>query len=310
MTWVGDHPRCRAYDPEHHQPRDVVHPAVVGDLAEGVRQAARVGRVGVEIGEPLRHLLPRPQRVVAAVAVALVPVGVPDVVAPADHLPHEPLDARDRRGTTAVRRLRPLDHLERVEQAEVHRRADQAVRHRRVALEDRVLVRAELGQPVLDEVVERRQRLARVAAKRRGPSRPMNSTPSSPTGRGRAAPASSISSSVGHHGSVTPSVRSLRGGSRLSWSKFHCPRGRHRPRQHAVAAPRVAVEVLHQQALPAPAVGPGAKSSRVVANPRGGSTVHAEPPDELEGGVGRRVARPRRRRGDASTTSAYVSVCT
>ena len=78
-------------------------------LAESEARLAQAARLGVELGEPRRQPLGRPQPVLPAVGVALVPVGVPDVVAPPDDLPHEALDAGDRRTPGAVGGLGALD---------------------------------------------------------------------------------------------------------------------------------------------------------------------------------------------------------
>src|SRR5690349_22772245 len=44
----------RSIGTQHHEPWDVVHPAVRRDLVERVAEAARVGRVGIQLGEPDR----------------------------------------------------------------------------------------------------------------------------------------------------------------------------------------------------------------------------------------------------------------
>ena len=161
---------------EDHQPRDVVHPPVLRDLVQGVRETAGVGGGAVELGEPLRHVLVRTQLVAPPVVLREVPVEVPHVVAPAHHLAHEALHRGDRRLTREVRRLGPAYDLERVEQAEVHRRRDQRVRHPRVALEHRVLVGTEARQPSVTKSSSAASASSRVAGNSRGPSWPMNET--------------------------------------------------------------------------------------------------------------------------------------
>ena len=145
---------------EHHEPRDVVHPAALAQVAQHRRQA--VGRhllVGVERAEPLRDVGVRGQGVAVAVVVGEVPVERPDVLPPADHLADVALDAVQRRATLPVRPLGGVHRLEGVQQPEVHRRRERAVRHPRVGAEHGVLGRAEVGQAVLDEVLEAGERL-------------------------------------------------------------------------------------------------------------------------------------------------------
>ena len=137
-----------------------MHPAVIAQIAQRRGQTVRVHRVGVEVGEPLRQPGRGLQGVAPSVALALVPVQVPHVVAPADHLADEAFHRGQRRRAVAVGLLGPVGDLERVEQAEVHRGRQQRVRHPRIGRQHRVLVRAERGQPVLDELLQRRLGLA------------------------------------------------------------------------------------------------------------------------------------------------------
>ena len=145
--------------PQHHQPRDVVGPALVAHLPQHAAQAAGRHCVGVEVPEPVRHPLVGIEGVAPAVGRTLVPVGVPHVVAPPDQLPHEALDGLQGR-QPVVQRLFGRPHaLHRVEQPEVQRRRQQAVAHRGVAGEHRILVGPEGCQPVSHEVVEQLQGL-------------------------------------------------------------------------------------------------------------------------------------------------------
>ena len=156
----GVPPALQGVVAEDHQARDVVHPAPLPQVAQHRRQA--VGRdllVGVERAEPLRHVGVGGQEVAVPVVLGEVPVERPDVLPPADHLADVALDAVQRRPTLAVRLLGGVHGFERVEQAEVHRRRQGAVRHPRVGPQHRVLSGAEVGEPVLDEVLEPGQRL-------------------------------------------------------------------------------------------------------------------------------------------------------
>ena len=166
----------------------------------------------------------------AAVVVALVPVEVPDVVAPA----RSPAARTPRRSRSARRRCgTPLlgagDDLERVEQPEVHRGAEisECAIHgspSRIG----VLVGAErLGSRWSTKSVQRGQRLAPrdgeaarpVAADERDPV-----AVATPTGRGPRGPRRRCRPRSATTARSTPRVVApLGGGSRLSWSKFHEP---------------------------------------------------------------------------------------
>ncbi len=90
-----------------------------------------------------------------AVVVAEPPVEVPDVVAPAGDLADEALDAGERCGLGAVRFEGGVDRLTRIEHPEVHRHAEERVRHRPVVRQRGVLERTEVAEAHRDEVVER-----------------------------------------------------------------------------------------------------------------------------------------------------------
>ena len=123
-----------------------------------------------------------------------------------------------------------------------------------------------------------------------------------------------MSSSAGHHGSVTPERRgALRGGLAVVVVEVPLPAGRLAAvEQHAVRLPRAAVEVLHQQPLAAAPLGPALE---VLAGGREAARRQhraAESLDQPERGVRRRVhdLDVAGRRACERTTSAYVSACT
>ena len=139
----------------------MVGPAFLADRAQHVRQAPRGdGLPRVQVGEPRRQRRARVQRVAVAVGLPLLPVQVPDVVPPADHLPHEPLHAGQSRPVLQAG-LGGAGDVDGVEQAEVERHRQQRVRHPPVTGQHRVLVRAERVEAVLQEVPQRGPGLGR-----------------------------------------------------------------------------------------------------------------------------------------------------
>ena len=93
--------------------------------------------------DPSDGRLMRLEIVPLPIALAEPPVQAPDVLAPAEDLPHEALDRVQRRVAVPIGLLgRPKD-LERVEQPEVHRSGQERVTHHRVGAQHRVLVRTE-----------------------------------------------------------------------------------------------------------------------------------------------------------------------
>ena len=180
------------------------------------------------------------------------------------------------RPAVAVRLLGAADRLQRVEQAQVERRREHAVRQPRVGGQHRVLVRAE------------RPRAGAGGSAAAGPwppcrwpgsgvGRPGRRTgsPPAPSGRGRPGPRRrcrppSASAAAGTSSRST----SFGGGSRFSVSRLHRPPTGSPPSTSTpVVLPGEPVERLHPQRA-APLVGPGRRSpSRPVTKPRGGSTV-------------------------------------
>ena len=145
---------------QHHQPGNVVHPTVVPEIGQDRRQAARLDGVGIQFGEPGGNVAVGVQRVAGAVVRAEVPVQVPDVVPPTDQLPDEALHRGDRQIVLATGGLDPAHQLERIEQPEIQRTGHQGMRQPGIAGQHRVLVGSEGRQAVVDEVLERGQRLA------------------------------------------------------------------------------------------------------------------------------------------------------
>ena len=199
---------------------------MLGHRVQRVRQAAGLGGRAVELGEPVRHRRAAPQLRCAGGS----PRRGASRGATRSRASPSPAGRTPRRGRAGRPRERyaasaARDDLERVEQAEVQRRRQQRVRHPRVAREHRVLVGAEGRQPVVDEVVERGQRL------RPGGGEPPRPVPARRTRLPVALPPvevgadlASISSSSGQTAPATPSVRRpFGGGSRFSASKFHRP---------------------------------------------------------------------------------------
>ena len=89
-----------------------------------------------------------------------MPVQVPDEVTPTDDLSDEALNGCKGSTTTSIRILGTGHHLDGVEETQVHRRREQRVRHPRITGHHRVLVRAEGGESVVDEVIEKSERLS------------------------------------------------------------------------------------------------------------------------------------------------------
>ena len=237
---------------------------------------------------------------------AEVPVHVPDVVAPAHHLPDEPLDAVERQrvaggDAVAVRLLGAGDDLERVEQPEVERRREQRVgqpRGRRPASRPRAGRRRRAGGRG-----SRRSRCsasARVTGNSRGPSSPTKDTSPSASQpvevgahlarRSRPPPATTARA----RGDPAVGRRGLAGSPA---SRFHRPpTGSRAVHQDVVPPPGVAVEVLHQQPPPPPAVGPGREVRLGGDEAAGGEHLHARrrPQHEVAAAPGRRRAHRQR----------------
>jgi hypothetical protein len=250
----------------------VVNPARVAHLGEGAGQAAGVHGVGVQFGEPGGRGGAVPERVGRAVLLTEVPVELPDVLAPARHLADEALDAVQRRRAGAVRQLGAAHALPGVEEAEVERDGQQAVRHPRVVVEHGVLPPAEVRQPGGDEVLQGLQGLG--------------------TG-GREAPRA-VTADEGRLAGPLPAVqvgadllvdrvllgppgrldRQCGGAARrrLAVVVVQVPAAAGRlpgaVQQQAPGASDAAVEVLHEQAPPAPLAGPATEVGE----------VHQEPP--------------------------------
>ena len=91
----------------------------------------------------------------------LQPVDAAHVLAPADDLPDEALHRVQRRAAGAVLGLGAAADVERIDEAEVHRRRDDRVPHPGLAGDHGVLVVAEAGQDVGEETGEDRLRLGR-----------------------------------------------------------------------------------------------------------------------------------------------------
>ncbi len=84
-----------------------------------------------------------------------VAVDVAHELPPAQHLPDGTLGGVERDGIVGTGGLlHRLDNLHRVEQTDVDARPEQGVRHRPVVGAHRVLVRAKLGEPLVDELAE------------------------------------------------------------------------------------------------------------------------------------------------------------
>jgi hypothetical protein len=83
------------------------------------------------------------------------PVLPVDVLAPAHDLADEALHCGERRQTIVIRVLDAAHHRQRVEQAEVHGRREQRMKEYGAAPAHRILVGAEVCQPVTQKVVER-----------------------------------------------------------------------------------------------------------------------------------------------------------
>jgi hypothetical protein len=85
---------------------------------------------------------------------------MPDVVAPSDQLPDVAFHATQRSAPGPVSVFGCVRALEWIEQSEVHRCRQQTVRHETVAAQHRVLVRAEMRQPIAQKDFQRRLRLS------------------------------------------------------------------------------------------------------------------------------------------------------
>ena len=135
-----------------HQPLDVVRVAMGKRLADRLAHAVHAGLAGP---------VPRRQRPLVTEVVRLgkpghvAPVDAADELAPAEHLPHEPLRGRERRHPRPIGSFRSGQHVPRVEQLEVHRGREQRMPAERHARPHRVLEAAELRQPLAHEGVER-----------------------------------------------------------------------------------------------------------------------------------------------------------
>ncbi len=135
----------------HHQALDVVGVAVFERLPERLGHAAHVGVAG-----PVQ----RRQRLVGVECVVVEegrhpqPVHAADELAPAQHLAHKAFHRRERRGGVVPSIDGGGDDAPRVEQLEIHRRADARVVEPRFAHPHRVLVVAEQRQPLRDEILQ------------------------------------------------------------------------------------------------------------------------------------------------------------
>src|ERR1700748_2769998 len=90
-----------------------------------------------------------------------MPVDMPDVVAPSDQLPDVAFDAAQWGLTRAVGVLGGVRAIEGVQQAEIHRCRQQAVRHETIAAEHSIFMRAEVRQPISQEDLEGALRFGR-----------------------------------------------------------------------------------------------------------------------------------------------------
>ena len=140
---------------EHHQALDVVGPAAVAHPGQGLAQALRRDRLRVQPGPPVRQRRVGVQGIAVEIVRTEVPVEMPDVLPPAQNLPDEPLDRRQRRRTVPIGLLGGAHSVQRVQDPQVQRHRQQGMRHGPVGSHHRVLVAAEVGEPVGDEVRQR-----------------------------------------------------------------------------------------------------------------------------------------------------------
>ncbi|CAO5258746.1 branched chain amino acid efflux pump [Frankia sp. AgKG'84/4] len=246
---------------EDHQARDVMDPAAVADPGEHVGQAGGADGGRVEVGEPVGQRDAGGERVAAGVVLAGPPVDAPDVLAPAEHLADEALDAGDRRVAPPVGVLGGAGDLQRMQQAQVQRRGQGGVGHRRVGGEHRVLVRAEGGEAVPDERVQGPQRLV---AGRGEPARPVDpAEPGVPVAFEPVKVVADLGVDVRldrapRFGQAEPAPVARRWFAVVVVVVPLSARRLGAVHQNAVAMPLPPVEILHQQPPPARGAGAGA----------------------------------------------------
>nr|GEU28581.1 hypothetical protein [Tanacetum cinerariifolium] len=145
--------------PDYHQAVDVVGVRVFQRLADGRGQAAHAG---VARPEPVRQRRGVVEGVQFIVARHAVPVDAAHVLAPAQDLPDKAFGCRQRRRAFFMRAQYPVHHLARRQHLDVHGKRQQRVEQAPRLETHRILELAEVGQGVLDETLELRQRFVAV----------------------------------------------------------------------------------------------------------------------------------------------------
>ncbi len=151
MHLVGPDAEQQRKQAEHHEALDVVRIGVVDQLPDGVAQAGHLRLAGPHEG---RHLQIGIQRVQLRIGRHLAPVDAADELPPTQDLANEALHGIERRRTPGKRFERGRDGLARIEQVQVQDAGQPAVIEIGLTREHGVLIAAETGQPVLDEIGE------------------------------------------------------------------------------------------------------------------------------------------------------------
>ena len=226
----------------------MVGPAAVAHALQGRGQALRGDGVGVQVGPPLRQRGVRAQRVASPVARPEVPVQVPHVLAPAQHLADEALDGGERH---VARRGTPTRPRARRRAGAAGPRFSGTDSSECAIAQSSVSIASSGGPKAASRCCTKWRSAGRppsaVTANQRGPSTPTRwrararRGPRGPARRSRPPPAATARR---RRGAATP----FGGGSRFSSSKFHGRSTGSSPSMRtSKRLPLGAVEVLHAE---------------------------------------------------------------
>ena len=153
------HPHEHGKQAGHHQPLNVVGVAISQCLAEGIPQTVhlRGGRP-----EKLGQRSIGPEGVAGFILRHEVPVDAAHILAPANHLPDEPLGSLQGHPSLAPAPLGRGHHIARIEQFQIHAGRQPGVVEPGFTGPDGVLIAAKVGQSVDEKIMQRLAGLPRL----------------------------------------------------------------------------------------------------------------------------------------------------